>query len=155
MRGQLAGWMILAQLARIPAAIGDDDRGVVGASILLEIGTCPFPLLRAARDPVGHLVHDVPGHGSVLCPDNGAIEPLTTAMQQLFSLEWENLDARLDEALSRNSLALLNRILIALRQVQNSSTGAKRDWASATLKDRLDPAISTILESTKGTSPSK
>src|SRR5690606_15672027 len=109
---------ILAQLAYLPAAIGDDDRPSMGGSLLLEIGTCPFPLMRPARDPIGHLVHDIAGHGSVLCVENGIVEPATSAMQQFFTAQWKDADSWLDEALSRNSLPLLNRILIALREVR-------------------------------------
>lgn len=151
MRGNMAGWMILAQLARVPAAIGDDDRPQIGASILLEIGTCSYPLMRPSRDPAGHLVHDVPGHGSVLCPDNGVIEPTTAAMQQLFAQQWESSDSWFDEAISKKSLPLLNRVLIALRQVRQVSSGARKEWARAVLKERIDPAIAAILKSTKAT----
>lgn len=144
--GPMAGWMILAQLAYLPTAVGDDDRPLVGGSLLLEIGTCPFPLMRAARDPIGHLVHDIAGHGLVLCVENGVVEPATSAMQQFFTAQWNDADSWFDEALSRNSLPLLNRVLIALRQVRHVSTGARKEWAKKMLRDRIDPAISAILK---------
>ncbi|MDW9722543.1 type I restriction endonuclease [Sinorhizobium meliloti] len=147
--GPMAGWMILAQLAYLPASVGDDDRPVVGGSLLLEIGTCPFPLMRAARDPVGHLVHDIAGHGSVLCVENGVVEPATSAMQQFFTAQWKDAASWFDEALSRKSLPLLNRILIALRQARHVSTGARKEWANKMLKERIDPAISAILKQDK------
>lgn len=150
--GPMAGWMILAQLAYLPAAVGDDDRPSMGGSLLLEIGTCPFPLMRPARDPIGHLVHDIAGHGSVLCVENGIVEPATSAMQQFFTAQWKDADSWLDEALSRNSLPLLNRILIALRQVRHVSTGARKEWAKKMLKDRIDPAIAAILKQDKPSS---
>ncbi|MFG1404250.1 P-loop NTPase family protein [Xanthobacter sediminis] len=150
--GPMAGWMILAQLAYLPAAVGGDDRPVLAGSLLLEIGICPFPLMRAARDPIGHLVHDIPGHGSLLCVENGVVEPATSAMEQYFASQWEDTDAWFDEAVSRNSLALLNRVLIALRQVQYVSSGGRKSWAKKMLKDRIEPAIAVILNSAKASS---
>lgn len=152
MRGPMAGWMILAQLAYLTAAVEGDDGPLIGGSLLLEIGTCPFPLMHAARDPIEHLVHDIAGHGSVLCVENGVVEPATSAMQQFFATQWKYADPWFDEALSRNSLPLLNRILIALRQVSLVSSGARKDWATKMLKDRIDPAISGILKQSKASS---
>ena len=151
--GPMTGWMILAQLAYLPAAVGGHDPLVMAGSLLMEIGSCPFPLMRAARDPIGHLVHDIPRHGSVLCVENGVVEPATSAMEQYFATQWKESDPWFDEALSRNSLPLLNRILIALRQVQYVSSGERKIWASKTLKDRINPAISGILKLSKA--PSK
>jgi hypothetical protein len=144
--GPMAGWMILAQLAYLPTAVEGIDRPLIGGSLLLEIGTCPFPLMRAARDPIGHLVHDIAGHGSVLCVENGVVEAATSAMQQFLATQWKEADPWFEEALSRNSLALLNRILIALRQIRQVSSGARKDWAKKMLEGRIDPAISGILK---------
>ncbi len=143
------GWMILAQLARVPAVADGTEGTRVDASLLLEIGTCPFPLMRAQRDPVGHFVHEIEGHGSVLCPDNGVIEPMTAAMHQLFLHEWNNLDKWFDDALARNSLALLNRVLIALREVKRTSDEARKQWARGLLERRVDPAIAAKLAAVK------
>lgn len=151
--GQMAGWMILAQLARIRAAVGDSDRPVMAASILLQIGICSFPLLRAARDPVGHLVHDIAGHGSVLCADNGVVETTTAAMQQLFYEHWEDLDGWFEQALSKNSLPLLNRIMIALRAVRQIPS-LRSEWANSKLVDLVEPAISNILRPEPTAKPS-
>ena len=49
----MTGWMILAQLARLPTAAVGDDSDRMDASILLEIGGCPFPLMRADEGGVG------------------------------------------------------------------------------------------------------
>ena len=73
-------------------------------------------------------------------------------MQQFFTAQWKDADSWLDEALSRNSLPLLNRILIALREVRHVSTGARKEWAKKMLKDRIDPAIAAILKQDKPSS---
>lgn len=141
----MAAWMILSQLARVPCVADVEGRPRADLGVLLEVGTCPIPLMRPARDPIGHLQHEIAGHGIVLCTDNGVIEPATAALQQAFSECWRGLDDWFDEALSRQSLALMNRIHIALRPICGNADSQKAQWANEMLIEVVDPAISALL----------
>jgi hypothetical protein len=149
-RGELAGWMILAQLARLPSAVGPDDSARVDLSLLLEIGTCPFPLMPPTADPVGHLVHEIPGHGEVLCNENGIAESITASMLQVLSMEWRDLDAWIEAAIARRSLPLLSRIQIALQQVRRNADDRISRWADETLRARIEPAMRELLSEVEG-----
>jgi hypothetical protein len=144
-RTRLAGWMILAQLARLPAAEGVDDRARVDRWLLLGIGTCPFPLMRAADSPVGHLVHEIEGQGEILCDENGVAESITASMLRLVLEEWHDVDNWIDDALARRSLPLLSRIRIALLQVQRMADDRVSAWASLTLNAKIEPAVQELL----------
>ena len=90
--------MILAQLARLRTAAEAGDRSRMDLGLLLEIGTCPFPLMRVAGVPVGHLVHKVEGHGEMLSEENGVAEPITASMLHLLLTGWQDLDDWIDAA---------------------------------------------------------
>jgi hypothetical protein len=144
-RGESAGWMILAQLARLPSAVGPDDSARVDRWLLLEIGTCPFPLMTPTAGPVGHLVYEIPGHGEVLCNENGIAESITASMLQLLSREWRDLDAWIEAAIAPRSLPLLSRIQIALQQVRRNADHRISRWAHETLRSRIEPAMQELL----------
>lgn len=144
--GNTTAWMILGQLARLPTAIVGDDNQRMDAWILLNIGQCPFPLLRANKERLGHLVHDLGDHGRVLCHDQGPIEAATQAMADLFSRPWEHADEWVDAAIETGSLPLLHRLNIALRTVQLHNIPNVSEWVDVTLK-RL-PTITDVLRTT-------
>ena len=129
MYGNTTPWMILGQLARLPTAVVGDDSQRMDAYLLLKIGQCPFPLLRANEEGLGHLEHDIDGHGQVLCPDQGPIEAVTQAMADLLSRPWIHADDWVDAAIETDSLPLLNRVLIALRTVHARNIPERSEWA--------------------------
>src|SRR5262249_37296487 len=126
--GNLTAWMILAQLARRPSVAGPDGRARVDLTLLLEIGACPLPLMRVGAEPVGHLTHEIPGYGQVLCHENGIAEPITASIFHALATEGPSLDFFIDEAIRCRSLALLSRIDVALRQVHRLADKAFADW---------------------------
>lgn len=150
MLGNTAAWMILGQLARLPTATVGDDSQRMDASILLNIGQCPFPLLRANEEGLGHLVHDLGDHGRVLCYDQGPIEAATQAMADLFSRPWIHADEWVDAAIENGSLPLLHRLTIALRTVQLRTIPDLSEWADVTLKERVLPTLSAALRASVG-----
>jgi hypothetical protein len=138
--------MIVGQLARLPMAPVGDDHIRVDAGLLLEVGVCPFPLLRARNNGVAHLVHDLGDLGEVLCQDNGVIEPVTAAMAELLSRPWDHRDAWIAVALQTRSLPLLQRVMIALRAARLRSHRDCVGWANAVLEEQILPAIDELIE---------
>lgn len=150
MLGNATAWMILGQLARLPApAVGDDSQRM-DAFVLLNIGQCPFPLLRANDEGLGHLVHDLGDHGRVLCHDQGPVETATQAMADLFSCPWTHADEWVDAAIETGSLPLLHRLTIALRTVQLRTIPDLSEWADVTLRERVLPTLTAALRASVG-----
>lgn len=145
-----SAWMILGQLARLPTAKVGDDNQRMDAWILLTIGQCPFPLLRANEEGLGHLEHDLGNRGRVLCHDQGPIEAATQAMADLFSRPWEHADAWVNAAIETGSLPLLHRLTIALRTVQLRNIPDLSDWADLALKERVLPTLNAALRASAG-----
>lgn len=141
--GRVAPWMALGLLAGLPIAMGEDDNRL-DAYILLLVGQCPLPLMRASRDGQGHLAHDLGGLGQVLCHENGAIEGLTNSMTDLLVRPWSGADDWIDAAVETASLHLLHRVMIALLTIRDKAP-ARADWAHAALTERVRPAIDAIL----------
>lgn len=139
----LAPWMMLGQLAAYPMAAGDANNRA-DAQILLQIGQAPLPLLRDTGEPVAHLVHDI-GEVSLLCRDNGAIEPATASIVRLLGRHWVLADSWIEAAIETGSLALVNRVMIALTAVRNS-VQARAEWANAALNDRVLPTMTTLMD---------
>lgn len=150
MLGNTAAWMILGQLARLPTATVGDDSQRMDAWILLNIGQCPFPLLRANEEGLSHLVHDLGDRGRVLCHDQGPIEAATQAMADLFSRPWTHADEWVDAAIENGSLPLLHRLTIALRTVQIRTIPDLSEWADVTLKERVLPTLTAALRASVG-----
>lgn len=148
--GNTTAWMILGQLARLPTAMVGDDSQRMDAWILLNIGKCPFPLLRANKEGLGHLVHDLGDCGRVLCRDHGPIEAATQAMADLFSRPWTHADEWVNIAIETESLPLLYRLTIALRTVQLRKIPDLSDWADLVLKERVLPTLTAVLRAPSG-----
>ncbi|MBQ4670388.1 type I restriction enzyme HsdR N-terminal domain-containing protein [Aeromonas dhakensis] len=146
MLAHTAAWMILGQLARLPMATVGDENQRMDAWILLNICKCPFPLLRANEEGLGHLVHDLGDRGSVLCHEQGPIEAATQAMADLFSRQWRHADAWVNAAIETGSLPLLHRLIIALRTVQLRNIPVLSVWAHVTLKERVLPTLALALQ---------
>lgn len=139
-------WMILGQLARFPTAVVGNDDNRMDAYILLKIGQCPFPLLRANEEGLPHLEHDLGDLGRVLCQDQAPIEATTQAMADLLSRPWKHAEEWVNEAIKTGSLPLLHRLIIALRTVQLRNIPDLSDRASAIIEDYVIPKYNTILQ---------
>jgi len=138
-------WMILGQFARLPTAVVGNDSQRMDASVLFTIGKCPFPLLRANEEGLGHLEHDLGDLGRVLCQDQGPIEAATQAIADLLSRPWDDADAWVDVAIKSGSLPLVHRVMIALRTVQARNIPELSMWAHRLIQDRVLPTITAAL----------
>lgn len=145
MMADVTAWMILGQLAHVPAARVGDDAFRLDARILYQIGQCPFPLLRANDQGLGHLEHDLGAHGRVLCPEQGMIETTTQAMAALLSRSWDGADRFVAAVLEKESLPLLHRLMIALSAVQRFGDGRTAQWAGEILRGQVNPTIKRLL----------
>lgn len=79
--GNLLPYLILSQIAAQPMAAEND--GDVNVGITVEVGSCPYILLRAdprLQEALGIETHDHPGGISVVCPGVGVIESLTNSV---------------------------------------------------------------------------
>ena len=141
----LTPWMMLGQLAALPMAIDEDPENRVDAHLLFEVGQAPLPLMRDTGEKIGHLVHDF-GDVSLLCRDNGVIEPTTAAMVRLLQSNWPYVDSWIDAAIESGCLPLINRIMIALFAI-GSTVPSRSDWARSALADRVNPAIRALIAS--------
>jgi len=116
------------------------------AWILLIIGTCPFPLLRANEEGLPHLEHDLGELGRVLCHDQGPIEAATQAMADMLSRPWSHANDWIDAAVETDSLPLLHRVMIALSTVKHLNIPSLSGWAETAIAERLRPAIAVAIQ---------
>jgi hypothetical protein len=140
--GQTTPWLILGQVASVPSATQEDENVRLDAHILLEIGKCRFPLLRATDQDSSYQVHDLEDEGQVLCDQQGVIEPATLAMVKLLSSKWPYKEEWIECALRTESLPLMHRIHHALMSV----LPGMRDWAQKMVREIVNPAIKARLE---------
>jgi hypothetical protein len=141
-------WLILSYLAGCPFALVDEeDRlGRVDPAILLEVGACTVLLRRPGPETEmnGILLHNLPDHGSVVCHESGIVEPITLSILRFLSSEGERAKEWLEEAARRDSLPLLARIDIALRQLSETASTEKAEFANRALTEIVRPALSSL-----------
>jgi hypothetical protein len=145
MYADMTSWMILGQFARLPTAVVGDDSQRMDASVLFTIGRCPFPLLPANEEGLGHLEHDLGDLGRVLCQDQGPIEAATHAMADQLSRCWADADAWVEAVLNSGSLPLVHRVMIALRTVRARDIPELSAWAHGLLQDRVLHTVTAAI----------
>lgn len=148
-------WLVLSHLCGMPLASGDattlqDLSNRIDASLLLDIGACRTALRRPPRDPrFRDLVipmHELPDGSSVVCHDVGIVEPVTLSLLRFLAHLGKDADPWIDEAIQRNSPALILRLSTALQQLSRSADQDLSSWATSVLDQRLKPLYgATIL----------
>jgi hypothetical protein len=85
--GNIHPWQILSQLSSFAALAYEGSLDPL-LTVFATIGSYPQILIRPSPCPfeqtTGYHVHEIPGHGSVLCHQTGIIETITYAMQRGF-----------------------------------------------------------------------
>lgn len=142
------GWLILSHIAAAPLGVyipGESEPARLDEPLLLEVGQAPVVLSRpdGAQDFKEVAVHDIPGHGSIVCHLSGIVEPITWALVKFFLHRGSDADAWIDEAIAQNSLPLLTRAHIALVQIEKIAD-ERGLWAQTTLAQRITPALTTL-----------
>ena len=127
LQSEMSGWMILSQLAMIRSESVATGQ-VVHPGILLEVATSTVPLLRLAGGGREFLSRDIEGHGTLIDIENGVVEGVTAALQQMFMRDWETLDPWFEAALARGSLPLLYRIRTALLACRDIAPAPAAAW---------------------------
>ncbi len=139
-------WLILSHLGAIRMGafeVGNEDEMLrVDPAILLEVGSCITVLRRPPVDPNmnGIHTHDFPGQISIVCHHEGVVEVITNSILQY--LGSERSEDWIDLALSRDSMPLLARIDIALRQLATTSDAELSSFAQDMLDRKIRPAFS-------------
>ena len=143
----LYSWLILSHFGGYPFVMKNEDDQFVrfDSMILLKVGTCRMPLRRPDPNQGGLLVHDVPGHGAIVCHEAGIVEPITQSIFHFLTSEGEEAEQWITEAVRRNSLPLLFRVDIALRQLSCSADPNESQFARRMRDDVIQPAMSAFL----------
>lgn len=141
----LGGWLILSHLATLPLGLQTSDMkttAMIDEVLLERIGRAKFVLSgpEGGQDFRGVVVHDVQGHGSVVCHKSGIVEPITWALMQFFLRRGTSATEWVSEVSKSKSLPLLTRIHIALVQVA-SVADARGGWAKEMLTIHVVPAM--------------
>ena len=145
----LGGWLILSHIAALPLGIDIPEESEVARldePLLTELAQAKIVLSRpdGNQDFKGIAVHDIPGHGSIVCHQAGIVEPITWAIVKYFIRRGAEATLWIEESIAKQSLPLLTRIHIALRQITGLSD-ARGDWAREVLAKHIEPAISASL----------
>jgi dsDNA-binding SOS-regulon protein len=141
-------WLLLSHFAGIPAEVHTEAGSArLDPALLMEVGSSPIVLRRPGSDPRFNSVlsHAIPGQGDIACHKRGIVEPITFSILKFLSHEGERAEDWMDEALERNSLPLIGRIDIALRQL-GSSANLAAGWARAVLAHKIGPAVQAFPE---------
>ncbi|MBZ5608800.1 MAG: type I restriction enzyme HsdR N-terminal domain-containing protein [Acidobacteriia bacterium] len=140
-----SSWLILSHLAMRPFMMESPDgkKTRLDPLLLLEIGTCPYILRGPQNDPKKNavLMHDVRGHGSIVCHRSGIVEPITMAIYVFLGENGPNATGWIEQAIGGNSFPLLARIDIALQQFVDSSDREKAAWAKRMADEHIKPAM--------------
>jgi hypothetical protein len=146
MLGDYHPWLILSHLAGQRIVYGSDSTRL-DLELLGLVGSCPHVLRRpdAFLEGSGVQTHDITGYGEVVCHAAGIVEPITVSLFKMLSSEGPDQEAWIARALAAESLGLLARIDIALRQTQKLLDPVRRPWAEGVLRERIGPALSEAL----------
>lgn len=147
--GDFHAWLILSHLAGQRMGIERDGQMYrLDLSLLGKIGGCPRVLRRPDNflEGRGIQTHTIPGYGEVVCHAAGIVEPITFSLFKVLSTEGPELESWIEDVLEEDSLALLTRIDIALRETAKLADDVGRPWAQRMLAERIGPALSKALQ---------
>lgn len=141
-------WLILSYLASMPivAVAADGSQARMDAWLLIEVGSCPFPLLRPQSTNQSHHSHDFPNGDTYLCGKDGLIEPITLSICHSMARDQDLGTVVIQEALKIESLALLTRISIALRTIVEMNDPVASTWAQEQLENKVSPTLSKLMK---------
>jgi hypothetical protein len=107
----------------------------------LEVASYPNVLrLPSQHVPEGLQVHRIPEHGSIVCHNEGLVEPITLALTQAALRDRSVGEYLVSEAATRNgALPLLARLLVAFKVIVSLEDEGRREWARRLLDEEILP----------------
>lgn len=145
----LHSWNILSHLAYSPI-VAERENGAIllGILIMAKLGRFRSTLkdFGSARfgNPVSTYEHNLPGFGSVPCPNRGTVEPIVYAMQLAIQHIGGVMDAFVTDAIRDGDPALLMRLHVAAFSLEEISDPATKERASKMNKD-TSAALDRVL----------
>ncbi|MBT3200721.1 MAG: hypothetical protein HN350_12485 [Phycisphaerales bacterium] len=150
-------WLILSQLAAQPLS-DDSNKRKSHLMLLAHIGAFPnvlrAPDIVALEDMVAVPIHDIPGHGSIVCREIGIIEPITIAMQACFNNMPSKMESLCTHAATKGILPLASRLATAANSLR-SCADLKARQAATRSANMLQIAISQMLKEASHTPSQK
>jgi hypothetical protein len=139
-------WMILSHLAGLPMEYGDDAERL-DLSLLGIVGSSSHVLRRPDdfMSDRGVATHNIAGYGEVLCHAAGIVEPVTLSIYKMLTREGPAQEEWIHRAIESESLGLLARIDVALREIERH-VGPTAKWASAKRRELIGPALSEAVK---------
>lgn len=143
----IESWLILSHMCSNKLMMRNDSNNTsidIVPSLLLEIASCPFVLRRPSSNFLDEIIQtiEVPNYGEIVCNVNGVIEPVTSSLMKIIdNMDTDDADFMVNEAVNRNSLALLYRFDIALGQLSHVSDKVKAEWAVNIRETKINSAI--------------
>lgn len=140
-----SGWLILSQLSNWPMGGVSEDgeqQYQIDHDLMLEVGTCPFPLVRPSIILNDFSTHDDPETGETyLCHSVGILETVTASILHLLFFAPERAKRWLAKAVEKKSQALLWRIAIALRELRKYAGTDESKFANETYEEIIRPLV--------------
>lgn len=142
--GEMEPWLILARLCSCKLLVVDTEGQFpdVMPALLLELASAAVIMRQHSNPEVGLHVHEIAERGEIACHRNGIVEPITMSIARWLSdcnLSDGDRDSWIEEAISRNSLPLTNRIYTALSHLRDVEGISQ--WAARTLNTRVGPVM--------------
>jgi len=137
-------WLVLSHLAAIPLMMEiDGNQKRIDPRILLKVGTAN-EILRRPEGELGMnsiLTHEISGIGTIICHKDGIVEPITYSVFLYLAREGDKANRWIDKAIAQESMPLLSRIDIALREISSSASQTLSTWATSTLEKKVTPSF--------------
>ena len=139
------GWLILSHLAGIElGTVGREGLAARLNEILLhDVGQCPI-VLRGPELDQGVFsvpVHEIPGHGSIVCSDAGIVEPITMSMFRFLGARRGQAEHWVRRSAEEDSMALLARMAIALAHLAQVTDEDSAAFGRRMLEEVVKPAL--------------
>ncbi|MEN5339913.1 type I restriction enzyme HsdR N-terminal domain-containing protein [Stenotrophomonas sp. TWI143] len=140
-----SSWLALSYLAALPLALQDRESGLlvpVGSALIEKLAAFPqaIPSGAFAGSQSGLVTHDLPDGGSVVCHQEGIVEPITWSIHCFLLHYRTDAGSWIDEVATSGNLALQTRVAAALGQI-TSASGEIGTWAREMLEQRIVPNL--------------
>jgi hypothetical protein len=138
-------WIILSYFAAMPLVAVDDMQRIVGRldpAVLAELAKCMHVLrLPSVHRDNGIQIHQIPGHGSIVCHQEGIVEPVTLALMNATLSDRSVGEFFVEEAVRSRSTPMLARLHVVFGVITNLDPDDRRKWARRLLDEQIKPSF--------------